>query len=239
MTRNRISTSAALSAEVGSSMIRMRASCATALAISTSCCWPMRRSSTGVSGSMSVSSRRRNSLARRSCSRWSMPSTPRVISREAKMFSATDRLPKRLSSWKTIPMPFRAASADERSTTGSPSRRMRPVVGCSTPAMIFIKRRLAGAVLADEHVHGAAADLEVRLLDRDGPRIDLRNALEAQHDVVNRGGHEAGPRVTVAGVTSGGSTALSSGKAPTMRHLPPDQRVAREGRTGRSCRRAG
>ena len=46
MIRNSTSTSGALKAEVGSSRIRMRASCATALAISTSCCCPMRRSST-------------------------------------------------------------------------------------------------------------------------------------------------------------------------------------------------
>ena len=50
MTRKSPSTSAALSADVGSSMIRTRTSWASALAISTTCCWPMRRSLTSVVG---------------------------------------------------------------------------------------------------------------------------------------------------------------------------------------------
>jgi hypothetical protein len=61
-----------------------------------------------------------------------------VISRVAKIFSATVRLPNRFSSWNTMPMPRFTASPDEEKETASPSRRMRPSVGCSTPAMIFI-----------------------------------------------------------------------------------------------------
>ncbi len=48
MTLNSTSTSVALSAEVGSSMIRIRELTESARAISTICCWPRRSSSTGV-----------------------------------------------------------------------------------------------------------------------------------------------------------------------------------------------
>ena len=57
MTRNSTLTSVIDSAEVGSSMISTRAFCRSARAISTSCCCPMRRSPTRVSGSSCSSSR--------------------------------------------------------------------------------------------------------------------------------------------------------------------------------------
>ena len=109
MTRNRISTSGALSAEVGSSMMRMRALRATALAISTSCCWPIIRSSTVARGSTPVCRRSIRASVWRSCSAWSMRPR-RMISRLAKIFSATERLPNRFSSWNTMPMPCAIAS---------------------------------------------------------------------------------------------------------------------------------
>ena len=48
----------------------------------------------------------------------------------------------------------------------------------------FHQRRFAGAVLADEHVDGAAPDFEIRLLDGDRAGIDFRHAFEPQDDVV-------------------------------------------------------
>jgi hypothetical protein len=70
MTRKSTSTSAALSADVGSSMISTRASWASARAISTICCWPTRRSPTSVAGR---AARRgaRSSRGRSRCGRWS------------------------------------------------------------------------------------------------------------------------------------------------------------------------
>ena len=50
MTLNRTSTSLALSADVGSSIMRMRVSNASARAISTICCWPRRSSLDGGAG---------------------------------------------------------------------------------------------------------------------------------------------------------------------------------------------
>ena len=179
MTRNRISTSAALSAEVGSSMIRMRASSDTALAISTSCCWPMRRSSTSMSGpDAGFQPLEELCGARRSCALWSILRSRLVISRVAKMFSATDRLPNRLSSWNTMPMPRRDRVArrcerDLLAVEEDPAERRLLDAGDD-----LHQRRFAGAVLADQHVDGALADLEIGALDRDGAGIDLRDVLE-------------------------------------------------------------
>jgi hypothetical protein len=66
------------------------------------------------------------------------------------------------------------------------------------------QRRFAGAVLADQHVDRAAAQLEIRTLDGDDAGIDLRHLFEAQDDVVfDLLGHRYGPTVISAGVTSG------------------------------------
>ena len=45
------------------------------------------------------------------------------------------------------------------------------------------QRRLAGAVLADQHVDRAAPHREIGLLDGDGAGIDLGHPFEAQDDV--------------------------------------------------------
>ena len=55
-----------------------------------------------------------------------------------KMLSATLRFGKRFSSWNTMPMPLRAASAVLAKRTGLPSSRISPAVSCSTPAITFI-----------------------------------------------------------------------------------------------------
>ena len=69
MMRNRSSISRAVKAEVGSSMMRMRASIDSALAISTICCLEMGRSPTTVRGEMSILSRPSTSAASASISR--------------------------------------------------------------------------------------------------------------------------------------------------------------------------
>ena len=137
MIRKRPSTSAWLSADVGSSMMSTRTSWVRALAISTICCWPMRRLPTSSSGSMSWP--RRSSSSSAFC--FSAPRSmapPRVISWARKRLSSTVRLVHRLSSWKMMPTPLAAASVTVGRITGSPSMRMRPLVGCSTPARTFI-----------------------------------------------------------------------------------------------------
>ena len=109
-----------------------------------------------------------------------------VISRVAKMFSATVRLPNRLSSWNTMPMPRATASPEE-------AKRDRLAVEQDAPERRLLdagddlhQRRLAGAVLADQHVDRAAAHLEIGALDRDRAGIDLRDVLQLQDDIVAR-----------------------------------------------------
>ena len=63
-TLNSVSHSVVDSAEVGSSIIRMRASSDSALAISTSCCSPTLSSATRLCGSMSMPSRRKSAVRR-------------------------------------------------------------------------------------------------------------------------------------------------------------------------------
>ncbi len=138
MTLNSTSTSAAESAEVGSSMIRMRELTESARAISTICCWPRRSSSTGVLGSMSSSSSAISNRVWRSSSAKSTPVGP-VISRPMKMLSRTLRFGASESSWWMIEMPWSRASVEEENVTGLPSRMISPEVGWITPERIFIR----------------------------------------------------------------------------------------------------
>ena len=137
MTLNSTSTSDALRADVGSSMIRMRESTDRARAISMICCWPRRSSSTGVIGSMCSSSSAIRAAAWRASSAKSMPAGP-PISRPMKMLSRTLRFGARLSSWWMMEMPRSRASDDEEKTTGSPRSSIAPEVGLMTPDNIFI-----------------------------------------------------------------------------------------------------
>ena len=92
-------TSVSVSAEVGSSMMMRRPSIESARAISTSCCSATESAETGVMGSMVSPTRamifRDSSRIRRQSMR---PKAP-VGARPMKMFSATDRVGIRLSSW--------------------------------------------------------------------------------------------------------------------------------------------
>ena len=137
MTLNSTSTSDALSAEVGSSMIRMRASTDSARAISTSCCWPRRSSSTGVIGSISSSRSSIRIFVCRASSSKSMPNGRRN-SRPRKMLSRTLRLGARLSSWWMMEMPLSRASTVDAKLTRRPSSSISPEVGVTTPDRIFI-----------------------------------------------------------------------------------------------------
>ena len=79
-----------------------------------------------------------------------------VISRVAKMFSATDRLPNRLSSWNTMPMP-RAHGIAGRGEGHLLAVQQDPALRRLLDAGDDLhQRRLAGAVLADQHVDRAA-----------------------------------------------------------------------------------
>ncbi|MDT4834798.1 hypothetical protein FQZ97_684480 [compost metagenome] len=137
ITLNSASTSVAESADVGSSMIRMRLLTDRARAISTICCCPRRRSSTKVSGSIASSSSAISARVRLASSAKSTPVAPRN-SRPMKTLSRTERFGARLSSWWMIEMPRSRASAADARTTGTPSSTMSPDVGVTTPERIFI-----------------------------------------------------------------------------------------------------
>ena len=83
-TLNSVSHSDVESADVGSSMIRMRASSDSALAISTSCCSPIRSSAMRRCGSISMPSRFRSALAAFTMRRRStiVPSDQRLAAEE-------------------------------------------------------------------------------------------------------------------------------------------------------------
>ena len=90
----------------------------------------------------------------------------RRSSRPANMFSAMDRFGKRLSSWWMMPMPRPMASRGLPSVTGSPSSRSCPDGRLLRAGQDLHQRRLAGAVLADQHVDLAAVGGERDVLER-------------------------------------------------------------------------
>ena len=89
------------------------------------------------------------------------PSQPRW------MFSATVIGATSLKCWCTMPMPAAMASAGEWNCRSTPSTSMRAGVGPVDAGQHVGQRRLAGAVLAEQHVDLAAAQLEVDV--RRGP----------------------------------------------------------------------
>ena len=86
-----------------------------------------------------------------------------------------------------MPMPCAIASAVSWNTTGFAVEQDAAGGRPLDPGDHLHQGRLAGAVLADQHVDRAATHFEVGVLDGDGARIDLRHALEAQDHVLLRG----------------------------------------------------
>ena len=125
MMTNRSSISLEVSAEVGSSMMRMRALVDSALAISTICCLETARSPTTVSGSMLIFRRSSTACASRFISRLESR-TPFVFSLPRKMFSATDRWAHMFSSWWMMATPSSCALRGVRSPTSCPKIFMLP-----------------------------------------------------------------------------------------------------------------
>ena len=107
------------------------------------------------------------------------------------MFSQTVKLSASMKCWKTMPMPWRMAAAGVRKCCTSPSTRIVPFVGLMGAVQRLHQRRLAGAVLADDRVDRAAADLEVDAVVGD----DAGEALDdvAQFDRVGLGLAGRGP----------------------------------------------
>ena len=140
MTRNRRSVSAIVRLEVGSSMITRRAFSDSALAISTSCRWASDRLSTIASAPKSQPSRSSNGRTRwcSACVSTSFRKPPASGSRPMNTLAATSRFSNRLSSWWTKAMPAASASCTVSAWRSTPSVRIVPESGATTPPSTFI-----------------------------------------------------------------------------------------------------
>ncbi len=98
------------------------------------------------------------------------------------MFSVTVRLGQRLSSWKTMPMPLPAGV--EHVVEGDFLAAHQDAAGglLVDTGEDAHQRRLAGTILADQHVDRTLVDLEVDILQRDGAREDAGHLLGAEND---------------------------------------------------------
>ena len=149
------STSAAVSAEVASSRMRMRGLRASALAISTICRRDSGRSLTSASGWMSSPPARASasSAMRRCAARSIMPK--RFGGLLMTMLSATERSGISDSSWKMQTMPASLAAAGDGEADLAAVERHAAFVGRDHAGHDLDQRRFAGAVLAEDGVDAA------------------------------------------------------------------------------------
>ena len=136
MAWNRNAVSACDRLEVGSSMMRMRASTERAFAISTICWRPMVSVLKMVPGSVS----RPTIFKKRRVSDWMWARSMNPFqcgSRPRKMFAPTSRLVARLSSWWIIAMPISRAARGDSTCIGTPSSSNSPSSGGWMPERIL------------------------------------------------------------------------------------------------------
>ena len=97
------------------------------------------------------------------------------------MFSATVITGMSMKCWCTIPIPrVDRVLRPSANVTGLPLRRISPSSGLVEPVEDVHQRRLAGAVLAEQRVHLAAAEVEVDVVVRDDAREALRDAAQLE-----------------------------------------------------------
>ena len=120
----------------------------------------------------------------------SMPST---------MFSATVITGISMKCWCTIPIPASIASWAEPNATGLPLQQDLALVGLVEPVEDVHQRRLAGAVLAEERVHLAAADVEVDVVVGDDARELLADARASRGRARRSRGRDPNPESGGAG----------------------------------------
>ena len=85
-----------------------------------------------------------------------------------------------MKCWWIIPIPWRMASAGERIATGSPVEPDLALVGSVQAVEDPHEGALAGAVLAEEGVHLAGADIEVDVVVGEHPGEALGDAAHLQ-----------------------------------------------------------
>ena len=108
---------------------------------------------------------------------------PRRGSRSVNRLASTSRSGNTLSSWDTTATPWRTASAVEPKRT-SPVEAHRAGVGGERAGDDLHERRLAGAVLAQQGVHGAGADREVRAASATTPPYGFRTPCASSTQAV-------------------------------------------------------
>ena len=134
---NSASTSLPVNAAVSSSRIRMRAFIDSALAISMSCCLAIPSSPTGCLSGTSKPIRFKAACAwALRCLRLTMPK--RFGVRPSMIFSATDSVGTKFSSWWIVAIPCASESLVEAMVASEPSTRILPESGWCMPAIILI-----------------------------------------------------------------------------------------------------
>ena len=96
------------------------------------------------------------------------------------MFSATERPSTTSSSWYIVAMPSLRPATGWGMVTGSPVDEDLALVGLVRAGEDLDQRGLAGAVLAEQAVHLAGADLEVDAVERSGAGELLHDAAHLQ-----------------------------------------------------------
>ena len=85
-----------------------------------------------------------------------------------------------MKCWCTIPIPCSIAAFVEPSSIGLPCSRICALVGRVEPVEDVHQRRLAGAVLAEQRVHLAAAEVEVDVVVGEHAREPLRDPAQLE-----------------------------------------------------------
>ena len=96
------------------------------------------------------------------------------------MFSATVITGISMKCWCTIPIPASIASFEERNETCLPLSQISPSSGPVEAGEDVHQRRLAGAVLAEQRVHLALAQVEVDVVVGDDPGEALGDAAQLE-----------------------------------------------------------
>ena len=135
---NRCSTSAVLSAVVGSSKMRSFALKKSARLISRSCFWLCLRSATSAVGSMSTPRRSKRSRALAIMLFFLSEKTGPVSSCPKKMFSYARRSLNRLSSWWTKAMPAFSTALIDAPVMSAPSKVTVPASAVYDPVRMFM-----------------------------------------------------------------------------------------------------
>ena len=196
MISNRCSDSPAVSDEVGSSMMMMRALSDSALAISTICICPVRERETGVVGRHAQA----DALEQRRRSRSAIAGAQRARAGRAwraslprKMLPAMSRLGASISSWWMSAMPSAVRVAHAVEAHGAPVDPDLALVGRVRAAEDLHQRALARAVLAHQGEHFARAQRSDTPCSATTPGnvlvIPRISSSRARRGLVMRGGH--------------------------------------------------